>query len=99
MKNILRSLLMYTLTISMLAGFTLAYSRYIEALEYAEKVEYLKEVANLDIHKDIKHRIAIDGGEYTLTIVKNEDFVSWEERQQELKKNPEQPISEWIVNE
>jgi len=99
MKNILRSLLMYTLTISMLAGFTLAYSRYIEALEYAEKVEYLKEVAELGIHKDVKRRIAIDGGEYTLTIEKNEDVVSWKERQKELKKNPQQPISDWVVKD
>jgi len=99
MKNIVRSSVMYLLILSMLAGVTLAYSRYIEALEYAEKVEYLKSTADLNINKEIKHRIAIDGGEYTLTIEKNEDFVSWEERQQELKKNPEQPISEWIVKE
>ena len=83
----------------MLAGFTLAYSRYIEALEYSNKVEYLKEVADLDINKDVKRRITIDGGEYTLSIVKNEDAVSWNKRQEELKKSPEQPISEWIVNE
>ena len=99
MKNILRSLLMYSLIISMLAGFTLAYSRYYEAVEYYEKIEYLKEVADLDINKDVKRRITIDGGEYTLSIVKNEDAVSWNERQEELKKTPDRPISEWGVND
>lgn len=72
MKNLIRSSVMYFLIIAILAGVTLAYSRYYEALEYAEKIEYLKDSAEAHAGKNINNRVAIDGGRYTLELKVNE---------------------------
>ena len=70
--NKLKEITMYLLVITILAGFTLAYSRYIEALEYSEKVEYLKEASEAHAGKNINNRVSIDGGRYTLELKINE---------------------------
>jgi hypothetical protein len=98
LKKFGQHVLVYGFIASILAGLTIGYSRYIVAIEYYETVEYLKRVTDLNIHKDIKHRITIDNGQYTLTMVKNEEVKEWKERQEELEKNPAQAISEWVNN-
>ena len=72
MNNKIKAGIIYAIIIMTLAGFTLAYSRYYEALEYSNKIEYLKEASEAHAGKNINNRVAIDEGRYTLTIELND---------------------------